>query len=167
MAQRDLGYYVWHLLKAEEETTLFPEFFSIFKAFSRYELIRSLPLHPALSIALQTVADNYGAEVNELEAAVNDVFDILAAHETDDRFKLFWEFIYYFGDTHIEIPHKDKFTEIIQKASVYHDVVSAGNTEEALAKTADIHGLTSREAQKVVDYVKDVVTKFEKLGVPV
>lgn len=160
----DLGYYVWQLLKVEEETTLFPEFFSIFKAYSRYEIIRSMAIHTALDEALQRVAADYGADVSTLESLFSDIIDILASHEEDDRFKLFWDFIYYFGGTKLEVPAKGKFIELVEKANIYMKVVDSGGDEEVIKQVAYNYGISTARVKKIVAYVDSVAKRFEAVG---
>ena len=109
MSRNDLGYYMWQILKAEEETTLFPELYAIFKEHSRYDTFRSLLIHPQVVNSVDAVAPAYGLDPDVLREAFGDVLEGVIMSESDDRFKLFWDFIYYFGGTKLEVPAKDQF----------------------------------------------------------
>jgi hypothetical protein len=154
MPKHDLGYYVDVLLRRDEAMSLFPEFYKLFYKYTVSGILSDLRFHPAYKGAITDVAEQYEADPEELDEALESVLDVIIEAERENHFALVWDFIYYFEGTQIDVPTRQEFERVLLAAKIYVRVIRADNPDAEVKAIAAEGPMTPSEVRGVVEYVQ-------------
>lgn len=157
MLTHDLGYYVAVLLRRDETMSLFPEFYKLFYKYTLAGSLEGLRIHPAYRKAVVAVAEEHGADPEELDDAIDSVLNAIIEAERENHFSLVWDFIYYFEGTRIEIPTRQDFERVLRDAKVYVRVMRAGDQDAEVKKLAQEGAMDTADVRKIVERVRVIV----------
>jgi hypothetical protein len=161
----DLGFYLWTLLKANEETSLFPELFEVMHPHGRGEAIRSIASHPWLSVAVRASAKESRISEDKLRRAVVAVAVKLHEFDRPRQFVMLFDFVEVFGGTRLDVPSRDKFFAVTRDASLYWAYLQSERSDDAVAEIAKTYRIKPERVLVIVERVERVVARFGEVGV--